>query len=84
MELIIAEKYKITAELGRGSMGMVYKATHKSLGREDALKVLHPTLSGDKDFLQRFAREAQSMARLDHLNIVRVYDSFEFATAILP
>ena len=78
MESIIAGKYKINAELGRGSMGMVYKVRHDSLGREDALKVLHPTLSGDKEFLRRFEREAQAMASLDHINIVRVYDSFEF------
>ena len=78
MQSIVAEKYQLTSELGRGGMGMVYKATHISLGRVDALKVLHPALSGDQAFLARFSREAQAMARLDHLNIVRVYDSFEF------
>lgn len=65
---------EITGTLGQGGMGVVYRARQKKLGREVALKILAPELSGDPAFGERFLREARAMARLDHPNIVMVYD----------
>src|SRR5437016_10182929 len=60
--------------LGQGGMGMVYKARQPQLDRFVALKILLPELSGDPAFAERFTREAKSLARLNHPNIVGVYD----------
>ncbi len=71
--------YSIVSELGRGGMGVVYKAHEESLNRMVALKVLGRHLSEDESFVERFKREAQSAAALNHPNIVQVYaiDVFE-------
>src|SRR5437588_11207506 len=66
--------YRIERVLGSGGMGAVYLATNPILPRYDALKVLGSQLSGNGDFRARFAREADIAARLDHPNIVSVYD----------
>ena len=55
-------------------MGVVYKARQKSLDRFVALKILAPERVGQEKFAERFAREAQALARLNHPNIVTVYD----------
>ena len=60
--------------LGRGGMGVVYKARQKSLNRMVALKLLAPERATDGDFAERFATEAQALARLNHPNIVTVHD----------
>ena len=60
--------------LGRGGMGVVYKARQKSLNRIVALKLLAPERIGDAGFADRFAQEAQALAALNHPNIVTVYD----------
>ncbi len=60
--------------IGRGGMGVVYKARQKNLDRFVALKVLSPEVAGAPGFAERFAREARAMARLNHPNIVSVYD----------
>jgi serine/threonine protein kinase len=70
-------KYEIIEEIGRGSYGIVYKGRDTSLDREVALKVLHPQLSADQTFARRFQREARTLARLRHSNIVTVYDIAE-------
>ncbi len=74
---IIAGKYKVVRELGRGGMGVIYEALHIRLNRIVAIKVLHPHLTDDPAFLKRFQREARAMARLDHENIIRVFDVSE-------
>lgn len=64
--------FKIEKELGRGGMGVVYKAHELSLNRKVALKVLAPRLSSDEEFIKRFKREAMVVAALDHPNIVKI------------
>lgn len=67
-------QYEILDLLGRGGMGAVYLARHRSLDRLVALKLLPGEYSGDEKFVQRFHREARALARLHHPNIVGVHD----------
>ncbi len=67
-------QFEIIECLGRGGMGVVYKARQPKLNRIVALKVLAPEKVADAKFAERFAREAQALARLNHPNIVTVYD----------
>ena len=60
--------------LGRGGMGVVYKARQKTLNRLVALKLLAPERVQDAKFAERFAREAQALAALNHPNIVTIHD----------
>ena len=60
--------------LGRGGMGVVYKARQPRLDRTVALKILAPEKEDDPQFAERFAREAKALARLSHSNIVAIYD----------
>ncbi len=69
--------YRIVAQLGQGGMATVYKAYHAALDRYVALKVLHPAFMEDQTFLSRFQREAKLVAKLDHPNIVPIYDYAE-------
>ena len=69
--------YRIERQLGRGGMATVYEATHLTLERVVALKVLLPVLSGDTEFVDRFLAEARAAARLDYPHIVPIYDSGE-------
>jgi serine/threonine-protein kinase len=73
--------YRITAKLGEGGMGEVYRATDIRLGREVAIKVLPAEMAASQERLERFQREAQALAALDHPNIVHVYsvESAEWA-----
>src|SRR6266700_5730229 len=60
--------------LGQGGMGAVYKARQKKLDRLVAVKVLPPEVARDPAFAERFTREARSLARLSHANIVTIHD----------
>ena len=73
----LAAKYQIIEEVGKGGMAIVYRAIQKNLNREIALKVIHPNLVHDAEFLGRFHSEAQLAASLNHQNIVKIYDEGE-------
>lgn len=68
------ERYEILSEVGRGGMGVVYRAKQRSLNRVVAVKMLSRELATDPEFLQRFQQEAQVIARLQHDNIISVHD----------
>ena len=69
--------YRVMEQLGQGGMATVYKAYHASLDRYVAVKVLHQAFLEDSTFLARFQREARLVARLEHPNIVPIYDYAE-------
>ena len=69
--------YRIESFVARGGMGMVYKATQLALERTVALKLVAPELAHDPAFLERFKREAQLAASIDHPNILPVYEAGE-------
>jgi serine/threonine-protein kinase len=72
-ELVFSDKYEVQEQIAQGAMGIVYKALDRKLNRVVALKVVHPHLTSDASFLQRFLREARSMARLQHQHIVSIF-----------
>src|SRR5436309_12714853 len=65
--------YRLTAKLGEGGMGQVYRARDERLGRDVAIKVLPPALANDAQYMARFEREAQTLAALNHPNIAAIY-----------
>ena len=67
-------RYRVVAELGRGGMGVVYRAVDTTLDRDVALKVLPPDLLTDADRRRRFLREAQTAARLEHAHIGVIHE----------
>ena len=74
----VVGNYKISQEIGHGGMGKVFKAIHLSLERVVAIKMVHPKLISNEEMVSRFYSEAKIQARLNHPNIVAVYDFFEF------
>jgi len=70
----IGGRYKIEALLGQGGMSTVYRASDPNLRRKVAIKMIHPHLSDDPNFIGRFKEEAAAVARLRHPNIVQVHD----------
>ena len=74
--------YLIEGELGRGGMGRVFVCDHVNLRRKAALKVLAPALAGDATFRERFIRESQLVAAIEHPNMIPIYDAGE-AEALL-
>ena len=71
---MIAGRYALVRPIGHGGMSSVYLANDERLGRQVAVKLLHPSLAGDPSFVERFRREAQSAAGLNHPSIAAVYD----------
>jgi serine/threonine-protein kinase len=69
--------YRIEERIGRGGMGVVYRAEHMNLRRRAAIKIIAPDLAESEGFRERFTREARIAAALQHPNIVTVYDAGE-------
>ncbi len=81
MPFVVGESigpYRILEQLGRGGMATVFKAYHAALDRYVAIKALHPAFMEDPNFLARFQREARVVAKLEHPNIVPIYDFAEY------
>ncbi|MBM3961581.1 MAG: hypothetical protein FJ306_06730, partial [Planctomycetes bacterium] len=82
--------YRILGQLGRGGMGMVYRAEQTSLHRQVALKVLNRELTKDPAFVGKFVAEARAAAKLQHPNVVQVFDvdndgeTYFFAMELMP
>lgn len=72
--LHINDKYEVIEQIGRGGMGIVYRARHRALQTMLAVKVLPPELAGNIELVNRFHQEARLMAQLKHPNIVQVVD----------
>jgi serine/threonine-protein kinase len=72
--LIIAERYRVIELIGRGGMGVVYKAEHSRIGKVLALKLLTGELTRHNEQVVRFKREALMASRLSHPNTVQVFD----------
>lgn len=71
---VLDGRYRVDGRIAVGGMATVYRAVDTRLDRVLALKVMHPTLAADVSFVDRFIREAKSVARLSHPNVVGVYD----------
>jgi serine/threonine-protein kinase len=70
-------KYEVLEEIGHGGMATVYRARDKRLGREVAVKLIHPHLRDSREVVARFNTEAKAVAKLHHANIVEVFDVSE-------
>src|SRR3954464_7767751 len=70
-------QYRIDSYIGRGGMGVVYRAEHTHLGRHVALKLLAPELAENESFRDRFVRESRVAARVDHPNVIPIYEASE-------
>src|SRR5712692_1457715 len=70
-------RYQVVRKLGAGGMANVYLAEDQELGRRVAIKILNDRHAGDEQFVERFRREAQNAAGLNHPNIVSIYDRGE-------
>src|SRR5512146_424734 len=79
--LLIDNRYEVLRELGRGGMGVVYKAADTKMDRVVAIKVMIGNVVGKEEYRERFLREAKSVAKLQHPNIVVVHDYGEHAGA---
>ena len=77
-DTVVDERYQIVSRIGSGGMADVYCAQDLQLGRQVALKLLHQRFADDSQFVERFRREAQSAANLQHANVVGVYDRGEW------
>src|SRR3712207_7078442 len=76
-------EHRVDGVLGRGGMGVVYRATDLRLNRAVALKVIKPELSGDDDFRRRFRRESELAASIRQTNVVTIYQRSEEHTSEL-
>src|ERR687890_867519 len=72
---IIAGRFRIECEIGKGGMGTVYRATHLGLERAVAVKIIKPEFASDPDVADRFMREARTMAKLHHPHAAMIFDA---------
>src|SRR5262245_23208307 len=80
---IVASKYRLKGRLGTGGMGEVWAAEHVTTEREFAIKFMHPHLAQSQNSRQRFTREARASARINHPNIIDVFDVGELEEGAL-
>jgi hypothetical protein len=78
---VIGGRYRLDAEIGRGGMSMVYRAFDTVLERPVAIKLMHREIAADADQLERFRREARSVAQVSHPHVVTVIDAGEELSA---
>jgi serine/threonine-protein kinase len=71
--MIIDARYEVSRKIGRGSMGVVYRAQDLGLGRDVAIKVIAPMYARDPSMVERFRREARALASIRHDNVVQVF-----------
>ena len=71
---VLQGKYEIVGEIGRGGMGRVYRARHRGLGKEVAIKIIDKRFVSEPNFVKRFKREARAAASLKHPNIIDILD----------
>jgi serine/threonine protein kinase len=71
---VIGERYKIISLVGRGGMGMVYRADHVMIDRPVAIKMLYPNTVADAEAVKRFKQEAQAVSKVEHSHSVRIFD----------
>ena len=74
IETLLADRYRVLSKLGSGTMGEVFLVEHVHLGRKEALKVVKAELLEDEEMVARFRREARATNRVQHPNVVSVYD----------
>ncbi len=72
---LIAERYRVDHLIGEGGVALVYRGTDTTLDRRVAIKILRPELSDREDVVARFRREAHAAAKLNHPNVVQIYDT---------
>ena len=72
--MVISDRYKIVSLVGKGGMGVVYKAEYMNIDRTVAIKMLHPHIVADAEIVKRFQAEAQAVSRVEHPHCVRIYD----------
>jgi hypothetical protein len=75
MTHVLADRYELGPVLGQGGMARVHQGLDRQLGRQVAIKVLAPPFDRDREFVERFRREARAAAGLSHPNVVAVFDS---------
>ena len=75
---VVDERYTLDRKIGSGGMADVWLADDRELDRKVAIKILHDRFAQDKEFVERFRREAQSAAGLQHPNVVSIFDRGEF------
>lgn len=75
---VVADRFRLIGLLGKGGMGKVYRAKQVGLGRDVAVKLLHPHLASEQESRSRFQREAQSMSRINHKGVASIYDFGEW------
>jgi serine/threonine-protein kinase len=74
IDVVVEGRYRVLERIGHGGMGVVYKVVHTQINKIAAMKLLHSALVGDKELIKRFHREAEAISRLNHPNIVQVFD----------
>lgn len=80
---IVADKYRLKERLGIGGMGQVWSVTHTQTDREFAIKVMHPHIAESQEARSRFTREAKASARINHPNVIDIFDVGEMPSGSL-